>query len=122
MDKFTGQYAVWGWLLMIMDVGVVQLVWIRRVRESPLALFFISMIANAGLWLDHYVLVVQSLHADYLPSSWRYYAGTKWDWMTLFGSFGLFLTLLFIFIRIFPMISMFEVRGLLHKLKAKKAA
>ena len=121
VDKFTGSYALGGWMLMILDVGVVQLIWIKWVRESPVALFLISILANTGLWLDHYILVVQSLHADYLPSEWRYFAGTKWDWMTLLGSFGLFLTLFFIFIRIFPMISMFEVRGLVHKLKEKKS-
>jgi molybdopterin-containing oxidoreductase family membrane subunit len=94
---------------------VVQLVWFRAVRESPISLFFIAILANIGLWLDHYVLVVQSLHVDYLPSEWRAFHATMWDWMTLFGSFGLFLTLFFIFIRIFPMVAMSEVRGLVHK-------
>ena len=114
-DKFTGAYAIGGWMLMILDVGVVQLIWIRAVRQSPVALFFIAILANVGLWLDHFILVVQSLHADYLPSEWRMYYGTKWDWMTLFGSFGLFLTLFFVFIRIFPMVAMSEMRGLVHK-------
>ena len=115
VDKFTGAYAVGGWMLMILDVGVVQLVWIRAVRESPPALFVIAILANVGLWLDHYILVVQSLHADYLPSEWKIFRGTMWDWMTLFGSFGLFLTLFFVFIRVFPMVSMSEIRGLVHK-------
>jgi molybdopterin-containing oxidoreductase family membrane subunit len=114
-DKFTGSYAVAGWMLMILDVGVVQLVWFRAVRESPVALFFVAILANVGLWLDHYVLVVQSLHIDFLPSEWRIYHGTIWDWMTLFGSFGLFLTLFFVFIRVFPMVAMSEMRGLVHK-------
>jgi hypothetical protein len=115
VDKYTGTYAVCGWMLMILDVGVVQLIWIRAVRQSPVALFFIAILANIGLWLDHYVLVVQSLHADYLPSEWRAFHGTEWDWMTLFGSFGLFLTLLFVFIRIFPMVAMSEMRSLIHR-------
>ena len=119
-DKFTGPYAPLGWMLMIMDVGFVQFLWFRPLRESPAALFIIALVANTGLWLDHYVLVVQSLHADYLPSEWKFFRGTIWDWMTLFGSFGLFLTLLFIFIRIFPMVSMFEVRKLSHKLKLQR--
>jgi Ni/Fe-hydrogenase subunit HybB-like protein len=114
-DKFTGAYAIGGWMLMILDVGVVQLIWIRAVRQSPVALFIIAILANVGLWLDHFILVVQSLHADYLPSEWRMFYGTKWDWMTLFGSFGLFLTLFFVFIRIFPMVAMSEMRGLVHK-------
>jgi Ni/Fe-hydrogenase subunit HybB-like protein len=114
-DKFTGAYAIGGWMLMILDVGVVQLIWFRAVRQSPVALFFIAILANVGLWLDHFILVVQSLHADYLPSEWRMFYGTKWDWMTLFGSFGLFLTLFFVFIRAFPMVAMSEMRGLVHK-------
>ena len=114
-DKFTGSYAIAGWMLMVLDVGVVQLVWFRAVRESPVALFVIAILANAGLWLDHYVLVVQSLHIDFLPSEWRVYHGTIWDWMLLIGSFGLFLTLFFAFIRIFPMVAMSEMRGLVHK-------
>jgi molybdopterin-containing oxidoreductase family membrane subunit len=96
-------------------VGQVQLIWIRAVRQSPVALFVIAILANVGLWLDHFILVVQSLHSDYLPSEWRMFYGTKWDWMTLFGSFGLFLTLFFIFIRVFPMVAMSEMRGLVHR-------
>ena len=80
-----------------------------------MALFIIAILANIGIWLDHYVLVVQSLHVDYLPSEWRLFHGTKWDWMTLFGSFGLFLTLFFVFIRVFPMVAMSEIRGLVHQ-------
>jgi molybdopterin-containing oxidoreductase family membrane subunit len=114
-DKFTGAYAVGGWMLMILDVGVVQLIWIRAVRQSPVTLFVIAILANVGLWLDHFILVVQSLHSDYLPSEWRMFYGTKWDWMTLFGSFGLFLTLFFVFIRIFPLVAMSEMRGLVHR-------
>jgi hypothetical protein len=114
-DKFTGAYAIRGWLLMVLDVGVVQLVWFRRVRESPIALFFIALLCNAGLWLDHFILVVQSLHVDYLPSEWKYFHGTIWDWMTTLGSLGLFATLFFIFIRIFPLMAMSEMRGLVHQ-------
>jgi Ni/Fe-hydrogenase subunit HybB-like protein len=114
-NKFTGAYAIGGWMLMILDVGAVQLVWFRAVRESPITLFFIAILANIGLWLDHYILVVQSLHIDYLPSEWRFFQGTVWDWMMLFGSLGLFFTLFFVFIRVFPMVAMSEMRGLVHR-------
>ena len=114
-NKFTGSYALAGWMLIVLDVGVPQLIWFRAVRESPVALFFIAILANTGLWLDHYVLVVQSLHVDYLPSEWRVFHGTIWDWMTLFGSFGLFLTLFLVFIRVFPMVAMSEMRALVHQ-------
>jgi Ni/Fe-hydrogenase subunit HybB-like protein len=115
LDKFTGSYAFWGWFFMFLDVGVPQLIWFRRVRESPVTLFLISILANTGLWLDHYILVVQSLHIDYLPSEWHYFRGTLWDWMTLIGSFGLFLTLFFLFIRMLPLVAMSEMRGLVHR-------
>ncbi len=114
-DKFTGEYGFWGWFFILLDVGVPQLIWFRAVRQSPVALFLIGILANTGLWLDHYVLVVQSLHIDYLPSEWRFYRGTVWDWMTLVGSFGLFLTLFFLFIRLLPLVAMSEMRGLVHR-------
>jgi molybdopterin-containing oxidoreductase family membrane subunit len=121
IDKFTGAYAIPGCLFMLMDVGAVQLLWFRAVRERPIALFVIALVANVGLWMDHFILVVQSLHADYLPSAWKVYVPTQWDWMTLFGSLGLFLSLLFLFIRIFPMMAMSEVRKLGHELGTGKA-
>ena len=121
VDRFTGQYAVIYWFLVICDVGLVQAFWFQRVRRSLPALFCIAILANIGMWLDHYILVIQSLHHDYVPSDWRYFRGTLWDWATLFGSFGLFLTLLFLFIRSFPMVSMFEVRKLSHQKKGESA-
>jgi len=65
------------------------------------------------MWLERFVIVVQSLHRDFLPSSWGMYYPTVWDWATLFGSFGLFLTLFFLFIRFLPMISIAEMRTIL---------
>jgi len=67
---------------------------------------------NIGMWLERFVIIIVSLHRDFVPASWRMYYPTRWDWMTLFGSVGLFLTLLFLFIRYLPMISMTEVREL----------
>ncbi len=63
--------------------------------------------------MERYVIIVVSLHRDYMPSSWGMYAGTRWDWATFVGTLGLFLTLLYLFIRFLPMISIFEVRELL---------
>ena len=120
MDRFTGQYAATYWFFICCDVGIVQALWVKRIRRSVPALFIIALLTNTGLWLDHYILVVQSLHHDYVPSDWKFYSGTFWDWATLLGSFGLFITLLFLFIRSFPMVSMFEVRKLSHKSKAEK--
>jgi hypothetical protein len=71
------------------------------------------------MWLERYVIVTSSLEKDYLPSAWRTYYGTFWDWATLIGSFGLFLSLLFLFIRLLPAISMHELSEEAHE-KAKK--
>jgi molybdopterin-containing oxidoreductase family membrane subunit len=64
------------------------------------------------MWIERFVIIVTSLHRDFVPSAWRMYFPTVWDWATLFGSVGLFLTLLFLFIRFLPMISMSESREL----------
>ena len=77
-------------------------------------LFVISLIVNVGMWLERYIIVVTSLHRDFLPSSWGMYSGTFWDWSTYIGSIGLFLTLLFLFLRFLPMISIFEMRTLVQ--------
>jgi uncharacterized protein YqgC (DUF456 family) len=94
---------------------VPQLLWLKKVRTTPAILFVISLIVNVGMWLERYVIVVTSLHRDYLPSSWGMYAGTEWDWAIYIGTIGLFLTLFYLFIRVLPMISIFEIRELVHR-------
>jgi len=79
------------------------------------------MIVNVGMWLERYIIVVVSLHRDYLPSSWGMYHGTIWDWTTFIGTIGLFLALLFLFIRLLPMISIFEMRAILPEAKVHEA-
>ena len=81
------------------------------VPVAPL-LFVIALIVNVGMWLERFVIVITSLHADYLPSSWGMYYPTIWDIMTFIGTLGLFVTLLFLFIRFLPVISIFEMRTL----------
>jgi molybdopterin-containing oxidoreductase family membrane subunit len=84
------------------------------VRTSPLALFLIAICVNIGMWLERYVIVVVSLSRDFLPSAWGTYSGTVWDYAIFIGTIGLFLTLMLVFVRLLPMISIFEMRGLLH--------
>ena len=84
-------------------------------------LFVVAMIVNVGMWLERYIIVVVSLHRDYLPSSWGMYHGTIWDWTTFIGTIGLFLALLFLFIRLLPMISIFEMRAILPDAKVHEA-
>jgi len=78
------------------------------------------MIVNVGMWLERFVIVVTSLHRDFLPSSWGMYHGTVWDWATFIGTLGLFLSLLFLFIRFLPMISIFEMRTLVPEAEVRE--
>ena len=89
-----------------------QFLWSSKVRNNVAVMFVISIIVNIGMWLERYIIVVTSLHRDFLPSSWGMYSGTIWDWATLIGSMGLFLALLFLFLRFLPMISIFEMQTL----------
>lgn len=112
-NRSFGPYWWAFWALMLCNIIVPQALWSGWVRSKPLLLFLIALIVNAGMWLERYVIIVVSLHRDYLPSSWGMYSGTFWDWATFIGTIGLFLTLIFIFIRVLPMISIFEMRHLL---------
>jgi len=112
-NRIAGPYGPFYWTCLVCNVAVPQLLWSQRVRRSAVGLFVISIFVNIGMWLERFVIVVQSLHRDFLPSSWGMYYPTVWDWATLFGSFGLFLTLFFLFIRFLPMISIAEMRTIL---------
>jgi molybdopterin-containing oxidoreductase family membrane subunit len=95
-----------------------QILWIKKVRRSPASLFVIAIVVNVGMWLERYVIIVTSLHRDFLPSSWGMYSGTVWDYSTFLGTIGLFLALMFLFIRFLPMISIFEMRAILPEARA----
>jgi Ni/Fe-hydrogenase subunit HybB-like protein len=113
LNRSLGPYGLTFWVLMLNNVVVPQALWSGRVRSSPILLFIISIIINIGMWLERFVIIVVSLHRDFVPSSWGSYAGTIWDWLTVTGSIGLFLTLIFLFIRVLPMVSISEMRHLL---------
>ena len=73
-----------------------------------------------GMWLERFVIVVVSMHRDFVPSSWAMYYLTKWDWATYLGTFGLFFFLFYLFVRFLPMISIVEVRALVHETSEEK--
>jgi molybdopterin-containing oxidoreductase family membrane subunit len=98
-----------------------QLLWFRRVRTTPFTLFMVAMVVNVGMWLERFVIVVTSLHRDFLPSSWGMYYPTIWDWMTFIGTIGMFITLFFLFIRFLPMISIFEMRTMVPEAKMSES-
>jgi molybdopterin-containing oxidoreductase family membrane subunit len=95
-----------------------QFLWLRRVRSSTAALFVLSIVVNIGMWLERYVIIVTSLHRDFVPSSWGTYSGTIWDYTTFIGTIGLFLALMFLFIRFLPAISIFEMRTILPEARS----
>jgi molybdopterin-containing oxidoreductase family membrane subunit len=112
-NRVTGPYW-WAYaLLIVCNVIAPQTLWFKRVRTSVPALFALSLVVNVGMWLERFVIVVTSLHRDFLPSSWGRFSPTIWDFSTYAGTIGLFLTLLFLFLRFLPMISIFEMRTLL---------
>jgi len=114
-NRLVGPYGPAYWTCLLCNVGVTQLLWLQRVRRSAVALFFVAVFINVGMWLERFVIVVESLHRDFLPSSWGFYVPTVWDWATLFGSFGLFLTCFLLFVRFLPMISIAEMRALVSE-------
>jgi Ni/Fe-hydrogenase subunit HybB-like protein len=118
-NRMTGPYAWSYWMLIAINAGMIQLLWFQSVRQNTKLLFVMSLIVGVGMWLERFVIIVTSLHRDFLPSSWGMYYPTRWDFITFVGTIGLFLTLFFLFMRFVPMISMFEVRTLLPQAKVK---
>ncbi len=114
-NRMTGPYAPAFWALIFCNGLVPQLLWFKRVRHNVIAIFFISIVINIGMWLERFVIVVTSLHRDFLPSSWGMYYPTKWDLAIYAGSIGFFFFAMFLFIRWIPMIAIFEVREVNHK-------
>jgi molybdopterin-containing oxidoreductase family membrane subunit len=111
VNRLVGPYAVWFWLLMACNLVAPQFLWVRAWRCNHLILFLVALAVNVGMWLERFIIVVTSLHRDYLPSSWGMYRPTFWDWSTFLGTIGLFLALLFLFLRFLPAVSMAEMRG-----------
>ncbi len=115
INRMFGPYGWAYWVLIACNVAIPQLLWIPRVKRNALLLWLISIAVNIGMWLERFVIIVVSLHRDFVPSSWSMFYPTFWDWATLFGSVGLFVSLQFLFIRVLPMISIFEMRQLVDK-------
>jgi len=120
LNRLFGPYKFAYWALLLCNVFIPQALWFKSVRTNVLALFVISLIVNVGMWLERFVIIVLSLHRDFLPSSWGNFAPTFWDWSTYLGTIGLFLTLLFLFLRFLPMISIFEMRTMLPEAKVEE--
>ena len=112
-NRMYGPYGFAYWLLILCNILVPQLLWSKRVRVSTFWLFFVAMFINIGMWLERFIIVVVSLHREYMPSSWDMFYPTIWDWATYIGSIGLFIFLFFLFVRVGPLIAIHEIRTLL---------
>jgi molybdopterin-containing oxidoreductase family membrane subunit len=111
--RMTGPYSVQYWSLVTCNIIAPNFLWFRKVRYSPTLLFISSIVVLIGMWLERYMIITTSLHRDYLPSSWGMFQPTIWDYLTFFGSMGLFFVTFLLFARLLPMLSMAEMRGLL---------
>ncbi len=111
LNRSLGPYA-WGyWIMVVANVLIPQLLWFRRLRRNAAAVFAISILINVGMWFERFIIIVTSLHRDYLPANWTMYRPTLIEVGTLVGSFGLFFTCFLLFCRFLPVISMSEVKG-----------
>ncbi len=113
MNRAFGPYAWAYWTMVTCNVISPQIFWFKRFRTSVPVMFTISILVNIGMWFERFVIIVSSLHRDFLPSSWGYFRPTLVDILTFAGSFGLFLTLFLLFVRFLPMIAISEVKGMM---------
>jgi Ni/Fe-hydrogenase subunit HybB-like protein len=121
-NRALGPYRGFYWALIFCNGLTPQLLWSKRIRKRVGAVFGLAVIVSIGMWLERFVIVVTSLHRDFLPSSWGNYWPTVWDWSMFIGTLGLFFCLLFLFIRFLPMISIFEMRTILPQAEVEEEA
>ena len=108
---FGHTYLALGWILIIVNVGVTQLLWFKKVRSNLLLLFVIGVLINCGMWTERFVIVVGSLYQDFLPANWGKYMPTIWDIGLYIGTLGTFFMLYLLFVKFLPMIAISEVKG-----------
>ena len=113
MNRALGPYAWAYWTMVSCNVLTPQLLWFKKIRTNPWLIFVLSIFINIGMWFERFVIIVTSLHRDFVPSSWSMYKPTVVEVGTLIGSFGLFFTLFLLFTRVLPMVSIGEVKGVL---------
>jgi Ni/Fe-hydrogenase subunit HybB-like protein len=118
LNRAAGPFGWSYWIMVACNILIPQLLWIPRIRRSLPAVFGISILINVGMWFERFVIIVTSLHRDFLPSSWTSYAPTPFEIAMLVGSFGLFFSLFLLFCRVLPVIAIAEVKGVLSYGKA----
>ncbi|GAC1625259.1 MAG: polysulfide reductase NrfD [Candidatus Acidiferrum sp.] len=111
-QRLHGPYAPYYYALILCNILTPQLLWFEKMRTNVAVLFVMSLVINTGMWLERFVIVVISLTRDFMPSAWGRYQPTFWDWSTFIGTMGLFVSLLFLFVRALPAIAISEMREL----------
>ena len=115
VNRAFGPYYWAYWTMIICNSLIPQVFWFRRFRRNIAVMFVVSVFVNIGMWFERFVIVITSLHRDFLPSSWGYYTPTWSDWSITLGSFGLFFTMFLLFCRFLPVIAMAEVKAISKK-------
>ncbi len=122
IDKVSGSLCAVYWATILFNVTLPQLMWFRRLRTNQSVVMLISAGVIVGMWCERYTIVVMSLRRTHLPSAWGDFHGTIWDWATLVGTCGLFLTGILLAVRFMPVISMFEMRALIQRRRGGEQA
>jgi len=112
-NRAFGPYGWAYWIMVTCNVISPQLFWFKKIRTNLVAVFILSICVNIGMWFERFVIVVTSLHRDFLPANWGYYSPTYVDVLTFVGTFGLFLTLFLLFLRFVPLIAIAEVKSVI---------
>lgn len=115
LNRALGPYAVAYWIMVVCNVVFVQLFWIRSIRRNIVIMFIIGVLVNVGMWFERYVIIVTTLSRDFLPSSWGHFTPTMYDFGILALGFGLFFTLVLLFIRFLPTVAMAEMKTVLER-------
>jgi Ni/Fe-hydrogenase subunit HybB-like protein len=115
LARIAGPDAWSFWLAIVCNVGVLQALWWRDVRQNPKALASVALAVLIGMWAERYMLLIPPQTRDFLVSAWAQYRPTFWDWALFAGSFGVFMVPFSLFIRWLPMVSAFEVKQALHR-------
>jgi Ni/Fe-hydrogenase subunit HybB-like protein len=111
-QRLHGPYAPFYYALILCNILIPQLLWFQKMRTNVVVLFLMSIVVNVGMWLERFVIIVISLTRDFMPSAWGRYSPTIWDWATFIGTMGMFVMLIFLFVRVLPAISIAEMREL----------
>jgi molybdopterin-containing oxidoreductase family membrane subunit len=104
------------WTMLVCNVGVTQLLWLRRVRRSVAALFVVALLINVGMWCERFVIIVMSLQREFMPSKWHAYTPTWVDLGIFAGTIGFFVLLFLVFLRLLPFVAVSEMKELRREL------